>query len=92
MSEDSSIDRRIQDRMLRERRITRAQVEERAGQLPDLADRVRTPSDDEIQAFADVLPREQEVRAERIERALERAVAPPPPAPTPVTEFDADDL
>ena len=42
-------------------------------ELPDLADRIFEPSEEEVEAFRLALTEEQSLREERVQRALERA-------------------
>ncbi len=92
MSTLDKVDRRIQERLLRERRINRDEVEKSVGETADAAGNLRVPDDAELAAFGEELEREKEIRAGRIECALERAVAPPPPPPEPVQELDEDEI
>lgn len=59
-----------------------------AGELPDLADRIFEPTEEEVEAFRVALGREQVLRGESVERALERASRPPEPPPTPEIPLD----
>jgi hypothetical protein len=85
-------DRRIQERMLRERRIQPKDIEDAVSELPDSGENLRELASEEIEKFEAGLPAEAEVRAERIQRALERAAAPPPKPPEPVQELDEDEI
>ena len=85
-------DLRIQQRMLRDRRVTSKELEEAGAELPDSSENLRTLDDEEIEKFAAAIPIELELRAERIQRALERAAAPPPKPPEPVQELDEDEI
>jgi hypothetical protein len=92
MSTLDKTDRRIQQRMLRDHRVTQKEVDEAGAQLPDLSENLRRLDDEEIEKFAAGIPNEVELRAERIQRALERAAAPPPKPPEPVQELDEDEI
>jgi hypothetical protein len=85
-------DRRIQRRMLRERRTTPEDLENELSALADSSENVRELSDEEVEKFRGGLAAEAGVRAERIERALARAAAPPPKPPPPVQELDEDEI
>jgi hypothetical protein len=85
-------DRRIQQRLLRERRTSRGELDEAVSQLPDSADSLRELDDEEVDKFKAGLDPEAELRAERIQRALERAAAPPPKPPEPVQELEEDEI
>jgi hypothetical protein len=85
-------DQRIQQRMLRDHRVTSKEMDEAGAELPDSSENLRALDDEEIEKFAAAIPTEVELRAERIERALERAAAPPPKPPEPVQELDEDEI
>ena len=84
-------DRRIQQRMLRDRQVTAKEIDEAGAQLPDSSENLRKLDDEELEKFAAGIPTENELRAESIQRALERAAAPPPKPPEPVQELDEDE-
>jgi hypothetical protein len=78
--------------MLRERQVKGEELERVRSELPDSTGNLRQLTDEEAEQFETGLAPEAEVRAERIERALERAAAPPPAPPEPVQEFDEDEI
>lgn len=92
-SELQKLDRRILDRLLAERRVTQDEVDKALAKLPDSAQATEERSAEELERFLEELEREQGLRAERIERALERA-SQPRQAPTrgPVEPIDEADL
>ena len=62
-------------------------------ELPDLAERIFEPSEEDVEAFRLALTQEQSLRAERVVRALERAAKPPEAPPMPEILLDGlDDL
>jgi dsDNA-specific endonuclease/ATPase MutS2 len=73
------LDRRMQERLLRQRRLTPEVLEKARGGLPDLAGEVEERSEEELEALRSELESERVLRAERIERAKERAASPAPP-------------
>jgi hypothetical protein len=92
MSTLGETDRRIQERKMRERLVADQEVERAGAELSDSSGNVRELSAEEVEQFESSLEAEAELRAERIARALERAVAPPPKPPVPVQELDEDEI
>ena len=87
------LDRRTLERMLARLEVTQEVVAKAARALPDLADAVASPSEEDLEKLAQKLTAERSVREERIERALERAASPAERIPQgPVQPFDEDDL
>ncbi len=87
------LDRRTLERMLARREVSAEEVAKAARALPDLADAVASPSEDDLKQLAETLEEERSVREERIQRALERAASPAERIPQgPVQPFDEDDL
>lgn len=79
------LDRRLQERRLRQGEISQRQIEELALAGPDCAGRMQGSSQEELEKLAEELAGEKRVRDERIQEALEKGEpAPtlqPPPAP-----------
>lgn len=92
MSELEKRDRRTVERGVRDRKISAKELLEAEERLPDLSSNLRQLGPEELEGFREALASEAELRGERIERALERAVAPPPQPPRPVQELEAEDL
>ncbi len=87
------LDRRIRERLLAQRKITRADLEKAVSKLPDLAENAVQAEQEELDKLGNDLTAEREVRSERIQRALERAAAAEPERPTPpVTPLEESDL
>ena len=87
------LDRRIQRRLLAQRKITPADLEKAASKLPDLTENAARAEEEELEKLGNDLTAEREVRGERIQRALERAAAAEPERPTPpVTPIEESDL
>ena len=87
------LDRRTLERMLARREVSVEEVAKAARALPDLADAVAPPSEDDLKQLAETLEEERSVREERIQRALERAASPAERAPPgPVQPFEEDDI
>ncbi len=87
------LDRRTLERMLARREVSAEEVAKAARALPDLADAVASPSEDDLKQLAETLEEERSVREERIQRALERAASPAERAPPgPVQPFEEDDI
>ena len=83
-------DKRLLDRSLRKAEARADEVADRLGGLPDLADKLRRPSDEEIESLRQELQSESSQRAERIGRQLLEDRTPRQQAPAPVIPFDAD--
>lgn len=87
------LDRRTLERMLARREVSAEEVAKAARALPDLADAVASPSEEDLKQLAETLEEEHTVREERILRALERAASPAERAPPgPVQPFEEDDI
>jgi hypothetical protein len=85
MASPLSSDKRLIERSLRKGEFTPADVKEASASLPDLAERVRPVTPEEIDELRSELIREHEVRCERIARRLEEG-PPAPPKPQMATE------
>ncbi len=86
-----ALDRTLDKRILARRNAGSKVATE--SELPDLADRIFEPSEEEVEAFRLALTEEQSLREERVQRALERAAKPPEAPPMPEIPLDGlDDL
>ena len=83
MDPSKAPEKRLQLRELRKGKISAAELEKQAKALPDLADNVYVPSDEELEKLREELTAEHTARNERIQRALEGPPAPEP-APPPI--------
>lgn len=93
MDERQKTDRRLIERGIASRRTPKDEVLRLLDELPDYASQVAKPSAEELEKLRSDLETEQELRMERIQRALERAAEPPPlPAPGPVEPFEESEL
>ena len=73
-------DRRLQERELRKGLLREADVRVVPSDLPDLSDNAEFPSDESLAALAEELESQKVTRDLRIERSI----AEPPPAATPI--------
>ncbi len=71
-------DRRLQDRL--QRSGIGSDISDVLDSLPDLSDNLREVDDDELESLKQELLAEAELRAERVERRIEEARNPKPPA------------
>ncbi len=93
MDESQKNDRRLIERGIASRRAPKEEVEGMLEALPDLSENVATPNAQDLEKFAADLTAERELRAERIQRAIERASEPPPAPPAgPVEPFEESEL
>jgi hypothetical protein len=83
-------DKRLLDRSLRKAEARAGQVADQLGSLPDLADKLRRPSDEEIESLRQELAGESARRAEKIQRQLLEDRTPRQQAPVAVVPFDAE--
>jgi hypothetical protein len=79
---------------MRHGQLSRQELDRDSDALPDLADNVRRPDEEELERVRQELELEAVSRAERIERALlepheSPPVLPIPPEPEPETEPEA---
>ncbi len=65
-------------------------IEEHIEAQPDLADRVTSLSDEQVDDFKQNMLNEQAARRDRIERFIEEAKAPPAPRPPVIPVNEAD--
>ncbi len=76
------LDKRLEERKLRQGQLSQESVDRSTQALPDLAANVHAPDEDELERLREELVLEQRARARRIERALaepSEPEAPPPP-------------
>jgi hypothetical protein len=83
-------DKRLLDRSLRKAEARAEEIASRVGSLPDLADHLRKPSDEEVESLRQELATESTRRAERIQRQLLEDRTPRQQAPVAVIPFDAE--
>ena len=83
-------DRRVQDRL--QRTGIESDISDLLDALPDLSDNLREVSEEELETLRQELVAEAELRAERVERRIEEARNPKPPAlpEPPVQPLDAE--
>jgi hypothetical protein len=74
---DKMLDKRLQRRLERLQKSS-GQSDREASQLPDLADRIAPPSDEELEELKRALIAERPIREERVRRAVERQTNPEP--------------
>ncbi len=89
MAAVAGLDKRLQERELRQGQLSQKAVEESLGALPDLASNVHQADDEELARLREELEDEQRARTRRIERALVEPSEPPPPPP-PVVPIDPE--
>ena len=82
-----STDKRLLERSIRKGELDAEGVREAGLELPDLADAVDRPTDDELAKLREDLASEKVVRDERIEEAKNRPSMPPRPV-APVVPLD----
>ncbi|MCH6562291.1 MAG: hypothetical protein IH800_07710 [Myxococcales bacterium] len=81
MTAAKALDKRLQERELRQGQLSRKALEASVQALPDLASNVHQADDDELARLREELEDEQRNRSKRIERALLEPNEPPPPPP-----------
>ena len=81
MTAAKGLDKRLQERELRQGQLSRKALEASVQALPDLASNVHQADDDELARLREELEDEQRNRSKRIERALLEPNEPPPPPP-----------
>ncbi len=81
MAVAEGLDRRLQERELRQGQLSQKAFEASVQALPDLASNVHQADDEEIARLREELEKEQLTRSNRIERALLEPNEPPPPPP-----------
>ncbi len=81
MTAAKALDKRLQERELRQGELSRKALEASVQALPDLASNVHQADDDELARLREELEDEQRNRSKRIERALLEPNEPPPPPP-----------
>ncbi len=89
MAAVEGLDKRLQERELRQGQLSQKAVEESLRALPDLASNVHQPDDEELARVREELEDEQRARARCIERALLEPSEPPPPPPVVPIEPEA---
>lgn len=67
-----TLDKRLQQRLLRRRAIHADELAKAMAKLPDHAGALRSPAPEDLERLGQELPIEGEIRAERIARAVER--------------------
>ena len=67
-----TLDKRLQKRLVRARRISQDEIDKAAAKLKDLSGNVYEPTEEEIERLKQQVVTEQRVRGERIGRLLER--------------------
>lgn len=70
--DSSGVDKRLQERALRRHEVSREDLSKSHSKLPDGAESLRVPSDEDLEKLDEELRTESRVRAERIEKAVER--------------------
>ncbi len=81
MAAAEGLDKRLQERELRQGQLSRKALEASMQALPDLASNVHQADDEELARLREELEDEQRIRSKRIERALLEPNEPPPPPP-----------
>ncbi len=81
MAAAEGLDKRLQERGLRQGQLSQKALEASVQALPDLASNVHQADDEEIARLREELEDEQQTRSKRIERALLEPNEPPPPPP-----------
>ncbi|MCZ6822413.1 MAG: hypothetical protein O7F10_05625 [Deltaproteobacteria bacterium] len=81
MTAAKALDKRLQERELRQGQLSRKALEASVQALPDLASNVHQADDDELARLREELEDEQRNRSKRIERAQLEPTEPPPPPP-----------
>ncbi len=81
MAAAEGLDKRLQERGLRQGQLSRKALEASMQALPDLASNVHQADDEELARLREELEDEQRTRSKRIERALLEPNEPPPPPP-----------
>ena len=89
MTAAKALDKRLQERELRQGQLSRKALEASVQALPDLASNVHQADDDELARLREELEDEQRNRSKRIERALLEPNEPPPPPPVVPIEPEA---
>ncbi len=89
MAVAEGLDRRLQERELRQGQLSQKEFEASVQALPDLASNVHQADDEEIARLREELEKEQLTRSNRIERALLEPNEPPP-APPPVVPIEPE--
>ena len=81
------LDKRLQQRLLRLRKLREEELGKAASKLPDRSSNLREPSEEELEQIERELAAEQDGRRERVRGILERGpVKPPITRPEPVLE------
>ncbi len=81
MAAAEGLDKRLQERGLRQGQLSQKALDASVQALPDLASNVHQADDEEIARLREELEDEQQTRSKRIERALLEPNEPPPPPP-----------
>ncbi len=81
MAAVEGLDKRLEERGLRQGQLSQKAVDESLAALPDLASNVHQPDEEELARVREEIEDEQRARARRIERALLEPSEPPPPPP-----------
>jgi len=84
MSVAEELDKRLVERKVRQGQLSQENLERNTKALPDLAQNVSRPDEEELERVREELELEQVARDRRIERALtepSEPVAPPPVVP-----------
>ncbi len=81
MAAAEGLDKRLQERELRQGQLSRKALEASVQALPDLASNVHQADDEELARLRQELEDEQRTLSKRIERALLEPNEPPPPPP-----------
>lgn len=81
MTAAKALDKRLQERELRQGQLSHKALEASVQALPDLASNVHQADDEELARLREELEDEQRNRSKRIERALLEPNEPPPPPP-----------
>ncbi len=89
MAAAEGLDRRLQERELRQGQLSQKEFEASVQALPDLASNVHQADDEELARLREELEDEQRIRSKRIERALLEPNEPPPPPPVVPIEPEA---
>ncbi len=81
MAAAEGLDKRLQERELRQGQLSQKALEASVQALPDLASNVHQADDEELARLRQELEDEQRTRSKRIERALRERNEPQPPPP-----------
>lgn len=86
----NTTDKRLLQRGVRKGKLSERELDQALDELPDLVDRIRHPSEEELETLREELVSEQQIRAERVQRILAEPKDVPKPQPpvTPFTDLD----